>query len=419
MALNVKCGTFALNTSTGNQSITGVGFEPKIVFFLNAPDTADITTDVANYHQMFGAAASSSQEFVMYANSINGQTTSDSMNILLTNACIVAYDPPGGSGAVDYQADFVSMDSGGFTINISNAPGVGYIVGYLALGGSDIENVKVSNFTWGVPTGVTTVSGVGFIPDALIVAGGDGAAGSVTAHMRFAIGFATDTNQGEIYVVDDDNAGTSNSARNSLDTRISNQNIGAGAQNSTFGQFKNDGWDYTVNTSPPTGRPAGYVAIKCTSVALGTTTLPTSTGSHAVTGIGFQPRAGLFFSPCSPLTASTNDAQWSFGMAQSNLARFCTGGISDDNVADTVTSHLSTSQGIYRATTPLPGSVEEAADFSSWDANGFTLDVETAVGTNPAVIHYMVFGGDAPPSDPGGSGGDGGAGTFSGFGDEF
>lgn len=421
MALSVKCGTFALNTGTGSQSITGLGFQPKVVFFLNQGDTADIATDVANFHQSFGVATGSLNQWVMYSNSINGQTTSDSINTIQTGKCVLAYDPPGGSGTVDYSANLTSLDSGGFTINVLNAPGVGYVVGYLALGGSDIINANATSFVWSAAgTGNHSVTGIGFQPNAILVSGGDSVDGSLANNARFNIGVAAGANQGNMYLSDADNQGTSSAARNMLATRINNQNSDAGANQVAFVSFDADGFTYNTVTNPPTGRTTGLLALNCTSVGVGTVQLPTTTGAASYTGLGFQPRAGLFFSICNPLSASVNDAQFSFGMAESALARYVSGGLAKNAAAVSITSHFSTSQGVYRSTTALPGTVDEAADFSSWDSDGFTLDVETALGASAAQVHYLVFGGAAPASDPGGSGGQTGtSGSLGGFGDEF
>ena len=67
MAMQTKVGSFTLNTSTGNQSITGLGFTPQWVMFLTAWPSCDLSTatDVVTAStpgvaQIYVAAASGS-----------------------------------------------------------------------------------------------------------------------------------------------------------------------------------------------------------------------------------------------------------------------------------------------------------------------------------------------------------------------
>lgn len=391
-AFSVKVGAFTLNTSTGSQQVTGLGFTPKLVIFLSMPDTADVAIDAADFHEMIGAASASSQ-WVMYANSLNAAATSDTVNNFQTGKCIISFTPAGGSGAEDYAADLVTMNTDGFTLNVSNAPSSGYKVGYMALGGSDITAVKVGSFSWANSGGAHAVTGVGFQPTALLVCGGDSPDQvSLKANARFNLGLAVSPNQAMMYSHDDDALATINSGKNSLTTRLANQHMDAGSNAQTWTSMDADGWTYTTNTAPTTGRPAGYIAIKCLRAYLGNTNLPTSAGSHSVTGVGFQPKAGFFFSIAAPTTASADDDQFSFGFAESSTAQFVAGGFSDDGVADSVASHFSSSQNLFRATTAYPGAVEEEATFSAWGSDGFNLTVGTAVASNPAQLHYLVMG---------------------------
>ena len=61
MGYDAKAGNFALNTSTGNQSITGLGFQPKLVIFYPTQQTADGV--IVDYQLAIGAAVSSTSRF--------------------------------------------------------------------------------------------------------------------------------------------------------------------------------------------------------------------------------------------------------------------------------------------------------------------------------------------------------------------
>ena len=118
MALSGYAGVFALNTATGNQSVTGVGFQPDVVIFLPTNLTADGVGSDAYLN--IGAAVSSSARKTFSSTSEDGQATTDTSRESY-DLCISQNNP--GSSSSDYLADFVSLDADGFTINITDAPG--------------------------------------------------------------------------------------------------------------------------------------------------------------------------------------------------------------------------------------------------------------------------------------------------------
>jgi hypothetical protein len=104
--LRVKVGTFTSSGSTGNQSITGVGFKPRLIIlgFGFGDGTA--------FSVGFGWANSDAQASVVsvYAEdggAVGSQGTNDTFVIQRSNS----------TGAAVARASLVSMDSDGFTIN--------------------------------------------------------------------------------------------------------------------------------------------------------------------------------------------------------------------------------------------------------------------------------------------------------------
>src|SRR3990167_9374864 len=165
MALSAKAGVFTLNTTTGNQAITGVGFQPDVVLFIPSNLTADGIQ--AHARVGFGAGSSSTARGAISANDEDGVEPSDSTRYH-TDAEVLNQLALG-EQTILYEADLVSLDSDGFTINISTAPASGVKVAYLALGGVDLTNAKVGNFAATTTNGNQAVTGVGFQPDALIL----------------------------------------------------------------------------------------------------------------------------------------------------------------------------------------------------------------------------------------------------------
>ncbi len=118
----VAAGTFAVPDSTGNKSVTGVGFAPQTVMFLVA---IDASTSVASMG--IGWMTASAQAAVStFANESGPQAASDhssSQCILITNA----------SADDTVAAQYVSLDADGFTVNFT-ARAAGYDVYWIALG---------------------------------------------------------------------------------------------------------------------------------------------------------------------------------------------------------------------------------------------------------------------------------------------
>lgn len=106
-----KVGSFTTSGSTGNQSVTGIGFKPEVVQFFG------LTNAGSDHYTMTGAMDSSGSQWVVYgiSNGTSGAVGSS------TSACIHI------TGL--NNASFVSMDANGFTINwsLSNAQTIGYI----------------------------------------------------------------------------------------------------------------------------------------------------------------------------------------------------------------------------------------------------------------------------------------------------
>jgi len=120
-AMPVKLGTLTVPASTGNLSVTGLGFTPRLVRFTYLP-TSNTTSAVGAYGVMTAAGQFTTAWF---AESAGYSRYSDpSAHAIAINT--VASTTPIAS------ASFVSMDSGGFTINFDNVVS-GLIIGYEAL----------------------------------------------------------------------------------------------------------------------------------------------------------------------------------------------------------------------------------------------------------------------------------------------
>lgn len=184
---SAQAGTFNSNAGTGNQAVTGVGFQPKLVLFITSrtSTTANGVTTSGNHGMCLGAAKSSTERWAVSARYADNAAAGDVVQITADNRCFI-----NGLPGLFVDADFVSMDADGFTVNITTAGGqVG--VSYLALGGADLQ-VALGTESQKTSTGTKAKTGVGFQPEALPILRGSGATAlnTTTDHVAIFTGSA-------------------------------------------------------------------------------------------------------------------------------------------------------------------------------------------------------------------------------------
>lgn len=267
---NTVTGTFAMNSTTGSQSVTGLGFTPDVVFFsvVNATALGSVNT---HYALSYGAATATSQWGVAVAGR-SGAGTSNTRRAFRTNACgIICYS---NSDAVEVAFNIVSMDVDGFTINISGAAGAGttYQVAYTAIKGG---RWKVGTFQQPTTTGNQSVTGVGFEPSGVIIGSAShDAISGVPVTARLSYGFATgSSNQQSVWVGDEDAiVGNTNADSRYATNRVvmfyDEAGGGAPTAQAEASYVSNDVDGFTVNwtTADTTQRYMGYVAFGASPV---------------------------------------------------------------------------------------------------------------------------------------------------------
>lgn len=206
MSYAVKKGTFAANTSTGDQTVdTGTGVEMKALLLWGTLQTAESLT--TNSYGFIGWAASSSEQATNGWAIDDATTTTNCGGGYFTDACVVLY--ANGDPTQDAKAAFVSFGTGGdagkFTINWSDAPAAAVIVHYMTLGGTDITNVGVNHYVAksGAP-GERDDTGVGFQPDLVMFMSRSVVATGAGVDARFTLGAATSASAQAAYFFDDE-----------------------------------------------------------------------------------------------------------------------------------------------------------------------------------------------------------------------
>lgn len=392
MALSSFVGNFALNTSTGNQAVTGVGFTPEIVLFIPTAATADGIQ--AHSRMAFGAGISSTERMVFESNSEDGQGTSDAAGESSAALCTMLNNV--GTTSADFEVDLVSLDADGFTVNVSNAPGTAYRVGYMALAGADLTNVAIGNFAASNSTGNQAVTGVGFQPEGIMFVNNfRGSIPSNGTDANFCIGFAvSSSSRAVIGAFSENGVVTSNTTRHQrTDACIivlggSGQEIGL----ADFVSFDADG--FTINWSNADDAQVGYIAFNGGQYFVGNLTTQTGTGQFSETGVGFAGGAGLFASFCNAAAAGTvDDSEMSLGLAASSTQRFSIGAVDEDGQATTDSDGFN-NDGLIYENYDFAQALEGSIDLVSFDADGFTLDQVNADPSANQMI-YMIIGADA------------------------
>jgi hypothetical protein len=276
LTLQVKSGSFSLNNATGNQVIswaTGGNWPSsatgKLALFIATGQTADGTAQ--HGIGMLGAAASSTQQWVLSQASDDAAAAVNSGQSARTNACIVLLS--NGTPTVQAVATFVSFGAEQFTINVTTAPGVtGIQIGYVVFGGSDLTDVAVGSSTVPAVTGNQTISPTGFTgvtPDCILTAVPyQPASPTESVHSHFGLGWATrlpSTAQGVASMMEVDASTAIDTQRIFLTTMCV-----AGAEIAIANHVRGSlgSWDangFTVNWADAAGAAGNiwlYVAIK-------------------------------------------------------------------------------------------------------------------------------------------------------------
>ena len=123
---NAKVETYDTGTTTtGNIGYTGIGFQGDFAFFISGHNTITVDRTQANGGLIhggigMGAATSSSRRWAVTTLSESGRDPSDTWRYQKTDKCLTLLTNT--TGAVDSEADFVSFDVDGFTLNWTDAP---------------------------------------------------------------------------------------------------------------------------------------------------------------------------------------------------------------------------------------------------------------------------------------------------------
>lgn len=335
MSIQAKGGVITQKAATGTQAYTGVGFTPKLVIFWGGGQTAAGAAAHALFH--FGAVRTPSPTDRFYGRISSRDNVGTSQTARSTNfdtACIAILDHTGASVGA---ADIVTFDSDGFTLDWLATDGTARKINYLALGGSDLS-VAVGSFAGKGSTGTLAVTGVGFKPDALILFGTRGSAGT-DAHM--SMGFANADDEFSVSGCSEDAVGTSDT-RSQLDNYIW-QNVSDASDSiivtASLSSLDSDG--FTLNYSAASGtHDIYYIALKGCRTFVGSTSNGAASSppdSSIAYATGFAPIATLVMTDgkASASPGPTADNRFNFGVGVSSSDQRSAGFADNDAVGTT------------------------------------------------------------------------------------
>ena len=122
----------------------------------------------------------------------------------------------------------------------------------------------------------------------------------------------------------------------------------------------------------------------------GTFNCPAATGSQSVTGVGFQPKALIFFATMLTADGTQVDYNTMVGMSALSTQECLLGGSSDDAAVTQNSDRISSNADSIGCRGPAD-TILYRADFTSMDADGFTINWANV--TNGVDIHYLALGG--------------------------
>lgn len=395
MSFQTTLLTITNPSSTGNQSYTGAGFQPIAAIFYSTQNTG--SNSRAGVQMMMGMATDSTHRGVIVGQDTDGSASSTAGRHWDAAKCIDMIDNNNNPQAA---ADFVSMDSDGITLNWTTANATGWKVYALLIGGSDVTNARVIQYSITTGTGSKSVTGAGFKPDFVLLMDPSSASAPPgsggTAVVNF--GFATSsTSRGTVSIRNNNSVTPSKDERSQTMTKFIQSSNGSGTVDfaADFTSMDSDG--FTINaTTDASARQQFALCLKGGKYFVGSFNQATTNGSQAVTGVGFTPTGLLMLSTGIATSASVNTTQSSLSVGASDSAKTRASVFSGALAASATTkcdSNNDTTK-LLKMFTPVGGgapTITTVTDITSYDSDGFTIN-NTTTDATAREIPFIAFG---------------------------
>jgi hypothetical protein len=263
---NAETEQLVMPSATGNVDYTTLGFEPEVVFFISAMQTANPPTENGDSIIMFGVATGSGQQFVVAGGSNDGSATTSTRTYHQDAECIARMGPAL-DGVMTGRAEFTSFLANGYRLNwLEGDAGANTRVHVLALGGT----LKAKAGSLLSATSLTTIvtSGVGFLPNTLLLASGAMPESTqdtgTNADDDWSMGAADGTTEVVQATRDRDGVATTDVATGiNLDNIYLRLNTSAASidGSATWTSFDSDGFTLTQTDADPDAAFIGWLAL--------------------------------------------------------------------------------------------------------------------------------------------------------------
>ena len=401
MATSVKVGTFQTGTGTTAISPTSFGFQPRVVCMWTTYP-GDAGDGANNYSLSFGCMTdeATNQQRGIWMGCDQAIDNSDCNQIMYDDRVARVYN--GGTTLVG-DLNMTSFDADGFTVTPVDAFTSDTTFGYWALGGTDITDASLDTLSRDATIATYSTTAPGFQPDFLLYFGTLGAAAvnTMEASAYLSLGFTDGTNAAVMATEALDNQATSDtrqytrSAAGQLELFALTQAATGVLQRESFVSFDANG--FTMNRVEASGTRSTFaLTIKGGQWFVGDLLSVTSITSIAETGVGFTPKGLVFLKASVTAGQNTSDTStaggsFSLGAATSSTERFAMQTAANDgNAANTGYFNNQSTVKISLRHNPPDNVLQGDIDFTSMDADGFTLAQEDADPSQFFCVYFAV-----------------------------
>jgi hypothetical protein len=216
-ATNSLVSSFTAPTITGPRSET-IGFQPDFLMFMHARSMSDTSPGISDAYISYGFAVSPTKRAAIAVDSEDGARPTLTREIQRTDRAIVGLADT--TGGLDTEADLVSMDPTGFTLNWLNPPTNADKIYYLAIKGGQYDIGSLTKTSSGQVDQPVSISNLDLQPRGVILSSINAAASTAVQNGdRISFGVSDITNEGATWSADSNGVQNSITARSETATK--------------------------------------------------------------------------------------------------------------------------------------------------------------------------------------------------------
>jgi hypothetical protein len=394
---------------TGEQSITGLGFQPKaIILYCTAVIEADLVKHVQRSISTYGMATGVDEQYAIGSSS--RQPTGTHASRRMEAAIAVLMDPTTSAPSdVASRAVLASIDEDGFTLDWTTNDSNAWLIMYLAIGGDGVDAEAVL-WNIGEGTGLLSVDTLDFQPELLMSMAIGDQSGALPIAATWDVATTSIVHAGAqfvnwrryTYVSGTGSVAAYDSQHTDAMYLVRNQSsITARA---VLESLNEDGWTVNKTTLDSAEQNAKIVTLAIRGIPFATQMIAGigEVGEQAITGLGFQPSAIMLtgWQRATPDGDTTNIVRvFGFGSAGAQA------GMYTQQLHNTVSNHRgnrgASDEHIVISAPPgsdHTGQISQLASLASIDEDGFTLD--WSVSTAVPYFYALAFANYEPPEGP-------------------